>query len=165
MHIIAPLKTLNGGLWVSVTEGDLSLSPFVVGRNGFETSLTDAHWATLGDTLKRMHNLSVPSALDTNLNHETFGDDFRQQVRHFQQMAANTDFHEPISAKLANLLRNQRATIRHLIDRAEYLAVLLQAARPDFVLCHADIHAGNVLIDEDDALYVVDFKFFACQIK
>ena len=88
MHIIAPLKTLNGGLWVSLAEGDLSLAPFVVGRNGFETSLTDAQWRTLGDTLKRMHNLSVPSALDANLQKETFGDHFRQQVRHFQQMAA-----------------------------------------------------------------------------
>ena len=104
MHIIAPLKTLNDGLWVSLVEDDLSLSPFVVGRNGFETTLTDTQWLTLGDTLKRMHSLSVPSALRANLHHETFNEHFRQQVRHFQKMAANTDFHEPISAQLANLL-------------------------------------------------------------
>lgn len=157
MHIIAPLKTVNGGLWVSLAEGDLSLSPFIVGRNGFETCLTDTQWVILGDTLKRMHSLKVPSGLDSNLQKETFGDHFRQQVRHFQQMAADTDFHEPISAQLANLLRDQRDTIRHLIDRAAYLAALLQANPPDFVLCHADIHAGNVLTDEGNALYIVDW--------
>ena len=51
---------------------------------------------------------------------------------------------------------NARA-IHRLIDRAEQLAKVLQDQSATFVLCHSDIHAGNVLIDKNNTLYIVDW--------
>ncbi len=48
-------------------------------------------------------------------------------------------------------------TIRRLVDRAEQLAEKLHDLSPNFVLCHSDIHAGNVLLSGNDALYIVDW--------
>lgn len=157
MHISAPLKATSGALWVTLEDYHLSVSPFIAGHNGFETHLTDAQWNTLGATLKRLHTAPVPNGLQSQLQCETFNDHFRQKVAHFQQMVANTDFHEPISAALADLLRTQRQTISYMIGRASHLAMQLQENTPDYVLCHADIHAGNVLIDDEGQLYVVDW--------
>jgi spectinomycin phosphotransferase len=58
---------------------------------------------------------------------------------------------------VAALLRLKQAEIRDLVERTERLAANLQARSLPFVLCHADIHAGNLLIDPNGALYIVDW--------
>jgi spectinomycin phosphotransferase len=47
--------------------------------------------------------------------------------------------------------------ILDLIQRAERYAHRLQNQALEFVLCHADAHAGNLLIAEDGTLYIVDW--------
>jgi spectinomycin phosphotransferase len=64
---------------------------------------------------------------------------------------------DPISAELARFLRARNDQILDLIRRAERLAQALQARSPAFVLCHSDIHAGNVLVEPGGALYIVDW--------
>jgi spectinomycin phosphotransferase len=44
-----------------------------------------------------------------------------------------------------------------LVDRAEQLTKKVQDQSPQCVLCHSDLHGGNVLIDENGALYIVDW--------
>ena len=55
------------------------------------------------------------------------------------------------------ILQKHRAEILDLVERAEHLAQDLQARSPECVLCHSDIHAGNVVVDADDELYIVDW--------
>jgi spectinomycin phosphotransferase len=54
-------------------------------------------------------------------------------------------------------MRAQSETIGELVARAERLGRGLARRALDFVPCHGDIHAGNVLIAEDGALYIVDW--------
>ena len=49
------------------------------------------------------------------------------------------------------------ATIHRLVDRAEQLGKQIQEQLPEFVLCHSDIHGGNVLMDGNDIIYMVDW--------
>jgi spectinomycin phosphotransferase len=44
-----------------------------------------------------------------------------------------------------------------IVKRAEQLAQMLQEQPPEFILCHADIHGYNLLIDNNGALYIVDW--------
>ncbi len=44
-------------------------------------------------------------------------------------------------------MKKNMLAIRRLVDRAEQLGGKLQCQSPKFVLCHSDIHAGNVLIE------------------
>jgi len=69
----------------------------------------------------------------------------------------NDTFDDPIAIKVAAFLHAKRAEIRDLVGQAERLALALQAQSPEYIVCHADIHAGNVLIDANDALYIVDW--------
>ena len=44
-----------------------------------------------------------------------------------------------------------------MLDQAEQLASELQSQSLDLVLCHSDIHGGNILISNTERLYIVDW--------
>jgi len=69
----------------------------------------------------------------------------------------DTAFAEPVVAELAALLRIKRPIVAMLIRHAEQLAGLLQTQALEYVVCHADIHGGNILIDTHGRLYIVDW--------
>jgi spectinomycin phosphotransferase len=50
-----------------------------------------------------------------------------------------------------------RAEIDHLIERARQLASELQSNPLEMVLCHTDFHGGNILISNENKLYIVDW--------
>ena len=54
-------------------------------------------------------------------------------------------------------MKEHRAVIHRLVDRAESLSRKIREQSPEFVLCHSDIHGGNVLIEGNGALYIVDW--------
>jgi spectinomycin phosphotransferase len=59
---------------------------------------------------------------------------------------------------LAAFLKDKRDEIQDLLSRTERLALKLQADSPIFIVCHADVHAGNLLISEGSGLlYLVDW--------
>ena len=154
-QVIAPIANQAGGLWARLADFTLTLYPFVEGRNGYETDLSAEHWRELGAALKRMHTLAPPPALA--LPKETYDPQWRERVKRYLGRAANERFDDPVAAQVAALLRSKRDEIRELIGRTEQLAQAFQERSPRFVVCHADIHAANVLIDADDTLYLVDW--------
>jgi len=58
---------------------------------------------------------------------------------------------------MAAFLKTKRDETLELVKQTEQLALALNAQPPEFILCHADIHAWNLLIDVNDALYMVDW--------
>jgi spectinomycin phosphotransferase len=103
----------------------------------------------------------LPPALTSRIPSETFSPVWREQVRDFQRQIEARTFDESIAAKMAAFLKSKRDEINWLVGRAEQLAAILQVQwqtqPPEFVLCHADIHVGNLLIDSNDKLYIVDW--------
>lgn len=156
-QIIAPLATSAGRLWASLDGFRVILYPFVEGHNGYEVDLSDSHWVELGATLRRIHTAAMPSALTRCIPQEAYSPRWREMVRSFLQCIGNATYGDDAAAKLAEFLKARHAEILDLVGRADRLAGMLQARSPEFVVCHSDIHAGNVLIDADGALYIVDW--------
>jgi spectinomycin phosphotransferase len=156
-QIIAPLLTCSQQLWAPLGEFYVMLSPFIEGHSGFEVNLSDQNWVEFGWALKSIHNAVLPSNVTDHIPHETFTSQWRKIVRDFQEQVEATAFADPVAAELAALLRLKQDEISHLVKRAEQLASVLQAQSLPFVLCHADIHVGNVLIAANDTLYIVDW--------
>lgn len=155
--VIAPLATRAGALWTRLDGFTLTVFPFVTGRDGSETPLSEAHWHALGRALRAIHALELPADLAARIQRETYSGAWREKVRGFLALAAERSFADPVSADLAALLLRERPAIEALVRRADALAASLAARALPAVLCHADIHAWNVLIDPDDALYIVDW--------
>ena len=156
-QIIAPLATKSGQLWANADVFKTILCPFVDGRNGYEVDLSDRQWADLGAALKRIHTTVLPTELIRRIQRETYAPQGREIVKTFLERIDDDTFDDPIAVQLAAFLRAKRDEILDLVARAEGLAQSLQARSPEFILCHSDLHAGNILIDAIGTLYIVDW--------
>lgn len=156
-QIIAPLKTLSGQLWSQLDDYKLILYPFIEGHNGYEAELSDQHWVTFGTALKRIHAAKLPSELTNRIQKETYPAQWREIVKsHLNQIDVET-FRDPIAIELAQYLKGKRAEILELVEHTERLAQALLVQSTEFVVCHSDIHAGNILMPDSQNLYIVDW--------
>jgi len=156
-QIITPLTTKTGQLWTRLDAFTVILYPFVDGRNGRQIKLSAAQWATFGTALKKLHTLAMPPAIRASLWQEAYAPRWRDMVKMFLERVRSDAYHDPVALELAAFLRSRRAEILELVQRAEQLAESLSRESLELVLCHADIHASNVLVDGRDALYIVDW--------
>jgi spectinomycin phosphotransferase len=156
-QIIAPLPAKSGQLWASLDNYKTILSPFIEGRNGYEVDLSDRHWVEFGATLKRIHAAELPPALTGRIRWENYAPQGRKIVRAYLRRAESEVFDNLLMADLATFLTDKRKELLNLVERAEQLAAVLQTQGREFVLCHSDLHAGNLLIEANQALYIVDW--------
>jgi spectinomycin phosphotransferase len=156
-HIIAPLVTQVGRLWAVLGDFKVILHPFVAGRNGYELALSERHWADFGAALKSIHTVETPPTLTSRIPTETYSPEWREIVKAFLARVEHDTFDDPVAVELAAFLQAKRDEIHDLVGRAERLAQALQNRSSAFIVCHADLHAGNILIDANDALYIVDW--------
>ena len=155
--IIAPLETKTQELWTSLGDFKMILYPFIDGQNGYEAALSDHQWLDFGAVLKAIHSTQLPPDLTRLIPRETYPAHWRKLVKAFQAQAEETVFADPTAEKLASFMKAKRGEINHLVARAEGLAGALQARSPEMVLCHSDLHAGNLLLGANDAIYIVDW--------
>jgi spectinomycin phosphotransferase len=156
-QVIAPVATRDHLLWASMENFNVMLYPFVEGRDGFEVELSDRQWFDFGVALKGIHTAKIPADLKSRLQSETYSPKWRETVKTFLVRVNNESFDEPTAAKLAAFLKVKQDEIFKLVGRAKQLGWVLHARSLEFVLCHYDIHAGNILIDVNDDLYIVDW--------
>ncbi len=155
--IIAPIPTRTGHLWANLDVFKVVLYPFVEGRNGYQIRLTDQQWFAFGAALKAIHTAAVPPELARSLPRETYSPVWRDIVKAFQRRAKEDVFTEPTAVKMAAFLQDKQDVISELVSRAERFAHMLQTRDLPFVVCHADIHAANILINGSGTLYIVDW--------
>jgi spectinomycin phosphotransferase len=156
-QIIAPMPRRSGQLSAHLEAFNLILYPFVEGQSGWDKNLSDQDWVVFGRTLKAIHTVTLPSAL-ARIPQESYSAYWRDMVRQFQTQVEAETFADPVGADLAKLLKAKQSEINHLIKRAEDLGAVLRDQPSKFVLCHSDIHVGNILMSSSsDELYIVDW--------
>ena len=156
-QIIPPTKTIHGELTRRIDAFTLIVYPFIEGQNGFCYNLTNDQWVTLGKVLRQVHEFNVPASIKERIRKETYSSKWRKAVRSLYDHADTISTGDETAFKLKTFMREHRTVINRLVDRAEFLSQNIQKQAPEFVLCHSDIHGGNVLIDEKDAIYIVDW--------
>ena len=156
-EIIAAFETKSKQGWADFGEYKMILYPFIEGKDGFDMELTDHHKRTLGAALKAIHSVQVPPELKKFIPQETFSPHFRDSLKSFQAQVENKTYDDLYAAKLAEFMKPKRSEIFHLIERAENLASELQSKPLEHVLCHTDIHGGNILIGNQGEFYIVDW--------
>jgi spectinomycin phosphotransferase len=156
-QVMAPIATAAGDLWTRLHPYTVTLYPFVEGHSGFARPLTDRQWFELGAGLKRLHATMLPDDIARAVPRESYRSRWPDRVRAFQARIASDSFRDPVAARLAAFLHERRDEIAQFVERAEQLSVVLRARPPAHVLCHADLHADNVLVDAHGALSIVDW--------
>lgn len=156
-QIIAPLPARSGQLWSRLDAYTTILYPFVAGRNGYAARMTQRHWRELATALRQIHALQPPPALAAGMRRESYAPETRNAVRVFLDRAQTDRFTDPIAAQLALLLQARRDAILALADRADALGSVLASRPLPSVICHGDLHAGNLLLASGGALHLVDW--------
>jgi spectinomycin phosphotransferase len=156
-HVIPPIETRDGSAWVELAGYAATLYPFVAGRNGFEQELSDGQWVDLGRTLEAVHTARPTPALAGLLPREDYVPVWREKVLGLLARLPGMDPPDAVGARMAEVMTARAGQIRHLVEQADRLARALRDRPPEPVLCHSDVHAGNVLITGADRFYVVDW--------
>jgi spectinomycin phosphotransferase len=101
--------------------------------------------------------LQLPTAIAQSIKQEDFSPQWRNKVKSIYATIENVIPSDEIASKFLTVLKKHQPVILQLADKAEKLATNIKEKPTDFVLCHGDIHAGNVLITNDGNLYIVDW--------
>lgn len=161
-QVMAPLMTSTRGLWASGHGFSWILYPFFDGPNSFEKPLSDAQWVTLGRTLKAIHTIILPPELAHRVLREDYSPQWRAIVMRFDEQVETESYDDPVAQQLAAFWVSRRHDIHTMVERATQLGQELRQrpSAPDaYVLCHADLHAWNVLRSANDErdLTIVDW--------
>ena len=66
-------------------------------------------------------------------------------------------FADPLAGAVAAAWRARRDTVWTLVERVEHLGESLMRNDPQQILCHAEVHTGNVLLDTDGRVWIADW--------
>lgn len=156
-HIISPIKSNHVQPLQYIDDYTLIVYPFVAGQDGFSRDLTEDQWVSLGKVMRQIHEIDVPLSLQPLIRRESYSPTWREVVRALYVRIESEPSIDETSLKLMTFMKNHAVSIHKIVDRAERLSHRIKDQSPEFVLCHSDIHGGNVLIDGNDNIYVVDW--------
>ena len=156
--VVAPVETSGGAPWLDADGHQVLVYPFVAGTGAWRTGLADAQWLEYAEFLAALHRTEVPPDLAVHVEEEAFDP---PSLARLAETAARVG--EPIvdpspaQRELVALWPRHERRIAELAARAAGLRDLVRARRPPNVLCHTDIHTGNVLVDASGHLSIVDW--------
>jgi spectinomycin phosphotransferase len=136
------IRTIEGGLWSFHGKKRLTITPWIDGVRAAETGLTTEQWTEYGVLLRRVHSSEPPERLRNALPKRSPVDARIPALAEQLQNQLTTEAPEDdLEAELAAIWKEHQDTITHLMT-----------ARPPEpsgrrVVCHADPHLGNVLVD------------------
>ncbi len=156
-QIIPVIKNRSGKLWTNLEPFKLFLYPFIEGQNGYERKLSPKQWMEFGKTLRTFHSAHIPIEITNGIKRETFSKKWNTSVKNYLFRIEKETFSEPTAIELAAFLIDNSSNTLELVKRAEYCAEILQGQSLEYIVCHADIHGWNLLIDENGTLYIVDW--------
>lgn len=147
----------------SVTELDgttVVVWPWREGRSGFEARHTEGTLRRVGSVLRAVHDLGIPAELSDVVPVNDPSDRWRRAVTHWYATdwyAAGAPTGDHLVDQLVRLLERHRRLVLGLVAATAQLESDLPKPPPELVLCHGDLHAGNVLVDTGGRVTIIDW--------
>jgi len=157
LPVIPPINTMDGQSTHRIEDFTLVVYPYMDGEDGFHRPLTDQQWEILGKTLRQVHEIALPPSIQNSLRREDYSPKWRDSVRSFYSAIESEPSGDEFAQRLLAFMKMNFRSIQKLVNRSEQLAEQIQNEPTEFVLCHSDLHAGNVLIGENNAIHIVDW--------
>ncbi len=156
--VVAPIPTRDGTLWTCAGQWSLILYPFVDGASGMDAGLHERQWEAYGVALRHIHAAPLSPEIVGLLRRETYTPRDAPLLRQVDRALLRGGVAgQPFLETLAAFWGERRSEILQLLERAETLGGALQRRNLPLVICHADMHTGNVLRDGDEQVWIVDW--------
>ena len=159
-NILSPLRTKSGQLWGPVGDDagrSVVLFPFIDGQDAMTAGLTDDQWRAFGRTMRAIHESGLGERFRDQLRVERFDLPSAALIDTVTTAVNEWCFVSPAAERFAAFWRTHLDRTRQIVERAMELGQSLANTPFELVLCHADVHAANVLVGKDGALRVVDW--------
>jgi spectinomycin phosphotransferase len=156
--VVAPLRTSANGLWTRAGEWTVLVYPYIEGETGW-TGMTPEHWKTTGAIFGRIHELALPPSGFDGVRTETFDPSgYARSIETLAKRLASSEVGRRKSEQgLCDAWAQHRSTIYALLTSLGKVAGVLQSQSRPHVICHADLHRGNLLRDRAGRVFVVDW--------
>lgn len=155
--VVAPLPTKTQSLWTRLGEWSAVIYPFIDGDTGWH-SITSKHWTEAGRILKQIHGVALPASGFDGLRRESFDPAvYLHAVDVLAGQLADSRGSEASPRTLDAVWTKHLPTTRALLESLRKLGTVLRGRSLPHVICHADLHPGNLLRDGAGHVFVVDW--------
>ncbi len=156
--VVAALRTGTNGLWARAGEWTVLVYPYLEGQTGW-TGMSDEHWKVTGTIVRRVHEVALPPSGFEGLRRETLDPSaYARAIENLEtQLATSAGGGRMSEHALRSAWRQHRPTIYALLTSLDKLSGVLQSQSKPYVICHADLHPGNLLRDRAGHVFVVDW--------
>ncbi len=156
--VVAPLRTSSRALWAHLGEWMMIVYPFIEGHTGWKPGLTDAQWQAVGATLRQIHQVRLPPEGFSALRKETFDPaGYRRAIQALETRHIRAEGGSQAEQALRACWLAHQPTIQQGMAALERLATALQTRAGPYVICHADLHPGNLIRSPSGQVFVIDW--------
>ena len=156
-NVVAPIAANSGRLYALLGEYALMLYPFIQGESEWDMALTAAQWREWGAIMRSIHDAPVPGQLAADVPREIFAVKWLNKIECVEAALARNAYAGKVADLVASIWRTKSDVIELCRHRYLSLGRRMEKKSPDYVLCHADIHTANIIIDDASALHIVDW--------
>ncbi len=156
--VVAPVPTKSNDLWTKLMDWTVIVYPFIYGDTSL-TGMTNEQWKEVGTIFKRIHQVQLSPEGFESLRKETFDPiEYVRWIRAFETQHLHSRHGGSASERaLLTSWEAHQSTIHKVVTSLEKLAEVLQSRIFPYVICHADLHAANLLRDHAGQVFVIDW--------
>ena len=158
--VVAPIPAKSGRLYARISENadySLTLYPYIVGESEWDMSLSAAQWRDWGRIMRSIHDASIPPELARDVPQDVFAQKWLDKIKQVEAALERGDHKGGAAEAVARIWRDKAALINRCRSRYLALGAQLASRPPGFVICHADIHSANIIVDRESAIHIVDW--------
>jgi spectinomycin phosphotransferase len=164
--VMPPLIGRDGRPWSDRKRRRLSLVPWVSETRALEGEMGPAHWRSYGALLAKVHATAVSDALAKSLPREDHTHDQLASAARTLDSSLRPTAEDPAAAGrmvdgLVRALAQEWCAagnrVSTLLDQADRLGRDLHTQESSSVVCHGDPHLGNLLIGQDERVWLIDW--------
>lgn len=158
-QVVAPVPNMTNALSTQLNDFTLILYPYVSDDNAMDVGMSLEDWAEYGKVVQHIHATELTAKITQHVPRETFtlNPRWMRIIQSLQSAVAQATHPQTAQQELADFWQAQHEVIAQLVERTTELGRRCQQQSLTFVLCHADIHTANILLDEVGKLFVVDW--------
>jgi spectinomycin phosphotransferase len=156
--VVAPIPTKRHTLWTKLVDWTVIVYPFIEGDTSL-AGMTNEQWKEVGTIFKRIHQVGLPPEGFASLRKETFDPtEYARWVHAFETQHLQQGLGGSGACRdLCDSWLAHRSTIHTGVTSLQELAEVLKARPLPYVICHADLHAANLLRDPAGRVFVIDW--------
>ncbi|GCE21684.1 phosphotransferase enzyme family protein [Dictyobacter kobayashii] len=156
--VVAPLPTTENTLWTRLGKWTVMLYPFIDGVASFQAAMSEQQWRVVGMTFRQIHQTRLPAEGFPALRTETFDPTgYSACIAAFEKQHTGLQGGSSSERALRSDWMDYQPTIHAVATLMEELAPVLQRQAGPHVICHADLHPGNLIRNQGERVFVIDW--------